>query len=171
MVGEGKEAFAIVEPSEIVNDRNVLQDRIRGRQFLRFTLSLGYVTGNSHRPNDVAQAIHQRQFGSEDPRLASIGPGFFFFFLNDWLTSADDLLLVCERLFGMYLGEHVEIGLVDCIGRIFESETMGEGPADSHKTTVAILEVNAVRYMFKEDVEDVLLHYVFKRNRRTLACA
>src|SRR5450755_3279329 len=36
MVGEGKEAFAIVEPSEIVNDRNVLQDRIRRRQFLRF---------------------------------------------------------------------------------------------------------------------------------------
>ncbi len=96
------------------------------------------------------------KLGGEDPVLASVRPGLLLLFLEDRLTGADDLLFIGKSLLRMFFAEYVEVGLVDCLGRIAKSEMLGHGAADEDKAALAVLEIDIVRNVFQEGMEEIL---------------
>ena len=74
----------------------------------------------------------------------------------DGLTAAYDLLFVFEGLAGMFFTEHVEVGFVDGLGGVGQTEAGRQGSADADKTAVAVFEVDAVGDMLQKGLEKIL---------------
>src|SRR6266568_7366425 len=126
--------------------------------------AIGDIARNPHGANDVPVTVGQRQFGGKHPTVAPIWPGFFLLFLKDRVTSADDLLLVCEGLLRMFAAEHIKIGFVDCLGRIAQSKSKRKRLADKYKTAFAILEIDTIGGMLEKSLEQGLLHSLNPRD-------
>src|SRR6516225_10151731 len=125
-------------------------------EFLLHAPTLGNIARNSHRADDVSVSVCQRQLGGEDPALASIRPCLLLLLLEDRLSGADHLLLIGKRLLCMFLAKHVKIGLVDCLGKVAQSEVLCHGMADADKAALAVLEIHMLRNVFQEGMEQVL---------------
>ena len=85
----------------------------------------------------------------------SVRPGFLLFLVDDPLPGANDFLLVGQGLQGMFVGEEVDVGLADRFAGVLQAEITGHRLVDANEAAVGILEINVVRQVVHQRVQQV----------------
>ena len=115
-----------------------------GNGFLR-PLALGDVVGDAAGADNSPRVIPQGQLGGQHPRFRAIGPRLLLFDVHQGLARADDLLLVSQRLAGVFLGEEIRIRFADHLRRVAQAKPLDHGRIDAEKTTGGVLEIDGIR--------------------------
>ena len=118
-------------------------------------LLLRDVAGDAERADDPAFLVVQRQLGRGDPGFAPVGPGLSFFLVDQRLARLHHLLLVRPGLLHVFLGEEIGIARADGLGGVAEPETGGQGPVDPDEAALGIFEVDVVREVVHQGVQQV----------------
>jgi hypothetical protein len=95
----------------------------------------------------------QRHFRRQGPRDATVGPRFLLLLVDHRLARAHDLLFVGQGLRRVFAAEKVGVRFAHGLGRIREPEQSRQGPVDADEATGFILEVNAVREIVHQGVQ------------------
>ncbi len=127
----------------------------RRPQGLGAPLLCGDVLRDAEGADDLPRVVVQRQFRAGDPSGTSVRPGFLLFLVEDALPAAHDFLLVGQGLEGMFVGEEVDVGLADGVARILQSEEARHGLIDAQEAAAGILEIDVVRQVIHERVQQV----------------
>ncbi len=85
----------------------------------------------------------------------AVGPGFLLFLVDDPLPSAEDFLLVGQGLQGMLVREVVNVGLADRFAGVLQANIAGHRLVDADEAALGILEVDVVRQVVHQRVQEV----------------
>src|SRR6516162_3107078 len=130
---------------------------LMSEQDLLRLLALGDVAGDAEGADDVSALVSERHLGGGYPALPAIEPADQFFLPDQRPAGANDLLLVGHGALGILLGEEVKIGLAHDLCRIVKMESIHHGFVDAEETAGGVFEVDAVRQIVHERVEQVAL--------------
>ena len=71
---------------------------------------------------------------------------------------------------GMLAGEEVEIGLADRLRRVLETQAIGQAAADPDKPALVVLEIDLVRGLVHQGVQEVaVIHQLLRPLPQSLA--
>ena len=126
-----------------------------GPQCFRHPLLRGDVLGNAETAHDLPRVVIQWQFRAGCPGGTPVRPGFFLFLVDDPLSGAYDFLLVSQGLEGVFVGEEVDVGLADRVAGILQSEVPRHRLIDANEAALGVLEVNVVRQVIHERLQQV----------------
>src|SRR5439155_26784348 len=106
--------------------------------------ALGNLARDPERADSIAPLVPQRQLGCGNPPFRAVGQRRMFLDVDQGPSGLDDLLLVLEGLFGVFLGEEIEVGLSDGFRGVIQPEPFRLGSAGSREASLPILAINAV---------------------------
>ena len=125
---------------------------------------LGDVAGDAERADNLAVGGVQRHFRRQGPRDVTVGPRFLLFLVDHRPARANDLLLVGQGLGRVLAAEEVRVRFAHGLGRIRDAEQPRQCPVDADEATGFVLEVNAVREIVHQGMQQVafLLQFVVR---------
>ena len=86
-----------------------------------------------------------------------VGPRLFFLDADHGTGGPYDLLLVVEGLLGMLFCKYIEVGLADQFAGVGKTHLFCHRPAHPEETAFEVFEINGVRNVVHEGVEQVAL--------------
>src|SRR6185503_17336320 len=110
-------------------------------------LSLGDISRNPERANDLAGLIWERDLRRRNPGLPAIRPNDTLFFIYHRLARSYDFLFFFIRQLCVW--KKVEVRLAYRFGRIAQAERLSLGSAVPDKAALGIFKVNLVRHIIK----------------------
>ena len=152
----------VVEAGQLVEQRQLLEHarlfcelrRLFGEAELS-ELVVGDVSRDSDEADDQAAAVAQRHLRRRHPGLASVLPGLSFLDADQLFARLQQPLFVGERLLRVFVGEEIEVRLADGILRVVESPARSQGSADADEPALRVLEVDLVRDVVQQRVEQI----------------
>jgi hypothetical protein len=104
-------------------------------------------------PHDLPLSIAQRELGRRNPADLAVRQRLLLLHVHERLSGADDLLLVPQSLLRVLAGEDVEVGSTDGERRSCNAKPRGRISVDACEATVEILEVDGVRDVVHQRLE------------------
>ncbi len=132
--------------------------RVFGRpQGLRRLLLTRDVARHPEGSDDLSRIVVQRHLGRAGPGHAAVWPRFPLLLIEDRVARANDLLLVGQGLRGVLAGEEIQVRLSQGFGRMLQAKEPGHGLVDPQKTAGRVLEVDVMREVIHQRMEEIPL--------------
>ena len=157
-------AFSGVRISWLMLARNVLLARLAAsaaslaaRRASASRILHGDVLRNAECAHNMARVVQQWQLGRGAPGRIAVGPGFLLHLGDDALPGAEDFLFVGQGFQRVLVGEEIEVRLVDGVVGVGQVDITGHGLVNADEAALRVFEVDVVRQVVHQRVEQVAL--------------